>query len=65
MNDLPPPFTSISEVLTSPPERSENHIFTKLAQEPFKEHGFYVHSMDSFIVEQSIRMPTPFSKGEH
>ena len=31
---LPTQFTSISKVLTSPPECSENHIFTKLAQEP-------------------------------
>lgn len=33
---LQPPFISTSEVWTSPPECSENHVFTRLAQEPTK-----------------------------
>ena len=31
----------------------------------FKERGFYAHSMDSFFVEQSIRMPPFFPKDKH
>ena len=31
----------------------------------FEELGLHVYSMDSFIVEQSIRILTPHPKSEH